>query len=421
MTFILILILLGCSGAISGSETALFALDRQALRRFRRSGHRLEQLAVRLMEHPRRVLMTVLIANTAVNVAVFAVSYVTTRGAEPGAGGAWRAAAMGMITLVLVILCGEILPKAVAYTSAERFSPYAAVLIYVLQNVLAPFRWILGLTLVTPLTRLLTPPGVLMPGVDVDELQFLVDQSAREGVIDSRENHMLQALVALPDVRVRDIMVPRVDIESVSITESPQVIRRLMRDTHRRKIPVYRRDPDDIVGLLYTRDVFLNPHRSTQSLLRPVEFVPEQADLGDLIRHFKETRTQLAVVVDEYGGTAGLVTVEDVLEEIVGDISEAGQPQEQPPVEALDKNTYRVLGDLSIRAWKARFSVGRLKIDVNTVGGLLLAMLGRLPRVGDSVSIHNLTLTVDRMRGRRVECVIIQRRPASAAGGGVAP
>jgi len=418
---LLIIVLLCCSGAISGSETALFALDRQMLRRFRRSTHRLEQLAVRLMEHPRRVLMTVLIANTTVNVAVFAVSYVASRQVEPGAAGALRTALSGVVTLMLVILCGEILPKAVAYTSADRFAPFAAVLIFVLQTVLAPLRWLFGVALVTPLTRLLTSPAPAPSAVDVDELQFLVDQSAREGVIDSRENQMLQALVALPDVRVRDIMVPRVDIESVSVNEPPRAIRRILRQTHRRKVPVYRRDPDDIVGLLYARDAFLNPHAATEALLRPVHFVPEQADLGDLIRHFKQTRTQLAIVVDEYGGTAGLVTVEDVLEEIVGDISEADQPPQQPPVEAIDRNTYRVLGDLSIRAWKSRFAVGRLKIDVNTVGGLLLAMLGRVPREGDRVRVHNLFLTVDRMRGRRVESVIIQRQTAPAPERGQRP
>lgn len=423
MSILLIIVLLCCSGAISGSETALFALDRQMLRRFKHSTHRLQLLAGRLMEHPRRVLITVLIANTAVNVAVFAVSYVAARPSDTSGGSALRTAISGVVTLVLVILCGEILPKAVAYTSADRFAPYSAVLIYVLQTILAPVRWLLGFTLVTPLTRLLTPTDASAE-VETDELQFLVDQSACEGVIDSGENRMLQALVALTDVRVRDIMVPRVDIESLSVSQSPQAVRRILRKTHRRKIPVYGRDSDDIIGLLYTRDAFLSPQAPTLELLRPVHFVPEQADLGDLIRHFKQTQTQLAIVVDEYGGTAGLATVEDILEEIVGDISEADQPMEQRPVEALDSNSYRVLGDLSIRAWKSRFAVGRLKIDVNTVGGLVLAMLGRVPRQGDQVRVHNLTLTVDRMRGRRVQSVIIRRGVGGqpdATLGGVSP
>ena len=227
---------------------------------------------------------------------------------------------------------------------------------------------------------------------------------------------MLQAVVALPDITVREIMAPRVDIESISLGDVPATVLDTLRATHRKKLPVYGRNPDDIVGLLYARDAFLGPDKPIRSLIRPVHFVPEQADVGQLMRHFRDTKTQIAIVVDEYGGTAGLVSVEDVLELIVGDISESDQPPEMPPVEEIDENTYRLLGDLSIRAWKEQFAAGHVGGGIDTLGGLILSRLGRLPRVGDRVHIRNLTLVVERMRGRRIETVLLRRQgePADA-------
>ena len=403
-------ILLACSGIISGSETALFALNRQTLHALGRSSRRVDRLAHSLMEEPRRVLMTVLIANTAINVAIFSISFVAARNtASPSP---WSTATMGLGTLLLVILVGEIIPKVLAYNSAARFAPVAAPLILSLQTALTPIRYCLATFLVVPITRLLSPGDPPPATLSADELRFLVEQSAQEGVINSSESAMLQAVVALPETKVREIMVPRVDIESIALGDEVDRVRDTLRATHRRKLPVYRRDPDDFIGLLYTRDAFLHPQSTVRDLLRPVRFVPEQADLSQLMRHFKQTRTQLAIVVDEYGGTAGLVTVEDVLEQIVGEISEGDQPLETPPVEAIDENNYRLLGDLNIRVWKEQFAVGStggVFSGIDTLGGLILSRLGRLPRVGDRVGIQNLTLTVEKMRGRRVETVLLRR------------
>ncbi len=405
-------ILLMCSGLVSGSETALFALNRQALLGLIRTQKRFERLAYLLMKQPRLVLMTVLITNTAINVAIFAISFVAAQSAASG-GPLWTAAA-GMGTLLLVTLIGEIIPKALAYSSAARFAPAAAPLILFLQTVLSPIRFCLGTFLVVPITRLLSPAKPPPAALDTDELRFLVEQSAKEGVIDSSENAMLQAVVALPGVKVREIMVPRVDMESIALNDPPARVRETLRATHRRKLPVCGRDPDDVVGLLYTRDAFLKPNAAVRDLIRPVRFVPEQADLSHLMQHFRQTRTQFAIVVDEYGGTAGLVSVEDVLEQIVGEISESDQPREIPPVEEIDENTYRLLGDLNIRAWKDQFAVGQVDGGIDTLGGLILARLGRLPREGDCIRIRNLTLTVERMRGRRVETVLLRRERETA-------
>lgn len=410
---VLYIVCLVAGSAVSAAETALFALNRQALHRFRASGHRFQRLAHQLMQHPGRVLRTILISNTAFNVAMFAVSFAAFGGdSDPSTLGALAA---GVTTLALVILFSEILPKAVALSLAEAAAPLAAPLVLLLQTVLAPVQWVLGTLLVTPLTRLINPGSPPPAALDTEELRVLLHHSALEGVISTRENAMLGAVVALPDMTVREIMVPRVDMETVSLGAGRDSIVAALLQSHHRKLPVCGRDPDDIIGLLYTRDVLLHPGKPVRGLVRPVQLVPEQANVSQLMRHFRRTHSQLAIVVDEYGGTAGLVSVEDVLEQIVGDISLSDQPAEAPPVEEIDENTYRLAGDLDVHSWKRQFSPGDIDAGIDTLAGLILSRLGRIPREGDIVTIRNLTLRVERVRRRRIESVLLTRRGHEAA------
>ena len=413
--WLLLLILLPCSGIVSGSETALFGLSRLELRGFATSGGPLKRQAWQLMQHPRRVLMTVLIANTAINVLFFAISFVVLE--NLGRRSPLAASAGGVVALLAIIVFGEILPKAVARTHAARFAPLAAPLIRTLQTALGPVQTILQVCLVEPLSRLLRGPAPCPDEVTVDELRALVEMSAHQGVIDSAENRMLQEIVALPAVKVRQIMRPRVDVVAVALDEDPQRVRRKLGEARLTRLPVYGRDLDDVRGLVYARDLYLDPSAPLADLVRPVQVVPEQAQLLQLIEHFRSTQSRLTIVVDEYGGMAGLVTLRDVLEEIVGEVGGPTGPAE-PATEVIDENTYRLAGDLSIRDWAERFGMPGLASAARfqTVAGLVLAELGRLPREGDSVSIGNLTLTVERLDGRRIERILLRRhRPASDA------
>jgi putative hemolysin len=410
MIWVLVAVLLLCSGTISASETALFALSRQALHQFSRSEGNLGRRVHLVMLHPHRVLMTVLIVNTAVNVSIFAVSFIALRQI---AGVSAAVPAVGsLVVLLSVIFFGEIVPKAVAFRSPRRFAPTAAGLISALQFVLGPVRWVLGTFLVEPITRLLAPHPSTADAVTTEELKLLVEHSAREGVIDSTENEMLQAVVALGDVSVREVMTPRVDICSVAIdppTADRTSVLQTIRRSGRRRLPVRGRDLDDIHGMLYARDLHLNPNVPIKTLIRRVHFVPEQVNLVQLLRHFRSEMIELAIVVDEYGGTAGLVTVEDVVEWIVGDLPDAETPRPAEPAERIDENTYRLPGALSVRDWADRFEVGEVDREVHTLAGLILAKLARLPRAGDTVRIRNLTLTVEAMERRRIQRVLLHR------------
>jgi CBS domain containing-hemolysin-like protein len=237
--------------------------------------------------------------------------------------------------------------------------------------------------------------------------------AARQGVIDTAENMMLQEIVALPQTSVRSVMRPRVDVIAVPLDADPADVRSRMHQARLTKLPVYGRDLDDIRGLVHARDLYLRDDPPLARLIRPVNYIPEQCNLLQVIEHFQATRSQLAIAVDEYGGMAGLVTMEDVLEQIVGDLPGTQKPAE-PAVEVISPNVYRLAGDLNVRDWAQRFGMTKLTgTKVQTVAGLILARLGRLPQEGESVRFANLTLTVERLAGRRIDRILLTHNPGA--------
>ncbi len=413
LQLLLLAALLACSATASGCETALFALTRQNLRAFACSENRFKQLAAYLMGHPRLVLITVLITNTTVNVCFFVVSFFFFEQlslAHPLA--AWLG---GIAAPFVLILCGEVLPKAACLAHGPSLAPVAAPLIESVALLLTPLRWVLERAVVAPLTRILVPGPGESQHVTTDELRALVELSARQGVINVRENEILQRIVVLPETSVRSIMVPRVDMDAVSFAADRKTLLRRLRESGRTKIPVYGRGLDDILGLIHAVDVHLERGRPLRELLKPVHFVPEQANLLQLVQDFRRRGTQLAIVVDEHGGTAGLVALEDVLEHIVGDLADADEAAFAPRVEVIDRNAYRLSGDVSVRALADYFGVGAGVERVETLGGFMLSQLGRLPQPGDVVRTANLKLTVERVAARRVETVRVELiEPADA-------
>lgn len=413
MVWVALCILLVCSGSVSGSETALFALTRKDLLDARKSGGTLSRRLYRVMQHPNRVLMTVLIANTAINTAIFSLSYLLVERVPDDQPEI--AAAIGTGVLASVVVFGEMLPKAVALANARALAPISAVLIAILEFVLIPIHWILSNLVVNPIIRLVSPESRGTETVSTEELRLLVEHSAREGHFGATENEMLQAVVGMAEVSVREVMTPRVDIESVGIEDSPRVLRKTATATRRRVLPVRGRDLDDIRGIVYARKLLLFPEAMLSELLQPADFIPEQANLAQVSRHFREQSSQckatahMAIIVDEYGGTAGLVTNEDVVEWIVGDLPTSDEAGTTTVTERIDEDTYRVSADLGIAAWGDGLGIEEVDRRANTVGGLILARLGRLPRVGESVRIRNLRLTVESMQRHRIERVLIRR------------
>jgi putative hemolysin len=289
-----------------------------------------------------------------------------------------------------------------AFRLGERWAVIGAAPIALFARAMAPVLWLTEKFFVTPLTRIIAPRPAGAGDMTADELATLMDVSARRGVLDDDAGSMLQGIIELTDLSVGDIMVPRVDMVACDVDDPPETLAETFRRTGLRKIPVYERDIDNIVGVVHAKRLFLRPDAPVREHVRDVIFVPEAADLEKLLLQFRVKRRQMAMVVDEYGGLAGLVTLEDALEEIVGDIPDTEGERPPQPVQRIGGNAYLVDGMLSVHEWVDAFHMDIAIERYRTIGGFVASLLGRMPRVGDEATYRNLRFEVVSMRGRRI-------------------
>jgi len=305
------LMLLACSAFMSGSETAFSSLSRRQSKIFQTSANRLQALAAKLLDNPRRLLTSLLFGNMFVNVLFFALASTLSlsfaKHIGPVAG-----LITAVISFVVLLLFGEMLPKSLAYSHSRQFCIVAAPASFLCTRVLSPVLRIFEFALVTPLLRLLTGPTETPgPGnaVTVEQFKTLIESSRQRGPDTSHENRLFAEVVELGFLKVRHVMRPRVDMITCAATDSREKVQRLMAENNLTKIPVYAKHLDNIVGCIHQRNLLLTPDMPVAKLLKKVNFVPEQKDVESLLEFFRESKTDMAIVVDEYGGIAGAVSV----------------------------------------------------------------------------------------------------------------
>ena len=337
---------------------------------------------------------------------LFATSYMLFRDLAARAG-AWITPVAGIGSVLLVVIGGEVVPKVLGVTLADKLAPLSATVLHFSGYVLGPVGRVLDAVAVEPLTRLIFGrPGRHAPTeneLTTSELKTLLEMSRRHGLINRVEDVYLREVIDLSEIRVRDIMVPRVEVEAFDIDGSPEDLRMMMRATRLTKIPVYDNSIDNLVGLVYAKVLFFEPDKPLRDLVTPVRFVPELITGEQLLQHFRKTKSQIAIVVDEFGGMAGLVTLEDVLEEIVGEIHDPEDEPSEPEIVQLSDSQYEISGRLSIHYWVETFGISGLADRVATVGGLVTTRLGRPARAGDVVRIGNVELSVIAAGSRRIQ------------------
>jgi len=405
---LLMTVLLACSGFFSGTETALFNLTRGQLYRFSRSKSRLGPLAASLMRRPRRVLQTLLLGNMIVNVTYEATAAVmiialSRRGLPAGA-----VVALAGLPVFVLILLGEVTPKMLAYRLGERWALPAAVPLSFVCRLAKPVVWLLETCLVEPISKLVAPQRAADADITAGELSALLRLSAKRGLIGHDASALLQEIVHLTDIRVSEIMVPRVDVVAYDVNDPGHGLIELFTKTRLRKVPVYDGKIDNVVGVIHAKRLLLNPSQPLRELVSPVVFIPEAANIERALLQLRVRRAQTAVVVDEYGGVAGLITLEDIVEQIVGDIEETQEAPRGEPVQRISQNVYMLDGDLAIHEWAEAFDLDLAERRVSTVGGFVTSLLGRIPAVGDKATYRNLHFTVEQMRGRRISKVRLE-------------
>jgi putative hemolysin len=342
-----------------------------------------------------------------VNVLFFAVgSMLVLRASTQLAG--WQSTLVGCAPVLAVIFFGGVLPKVFAATYPTVVATVVAGPLYVFDRIVGPICVVLQRVLVTPGVRLLTPPEQGPRPVGHEELQELLEHSTAQGVLAPGESLLLQEVVELGTINVREIAIPRVDMVTFDITEPRDAFLDLVRQKGLKRLPVYRDEPDNVIGLLLARDVLLKPDDPLEDLVRPIWFVPETKPIDSLLRDFQQSGREVAIAVDEYGGVTGLVTLQDVIVEVVGDVFEPGEAPAEL-VRQIDQDTYVINGRLSIRDWSQAFGQRFAGIGVDTIGGLITARLGRLARAGDTLTLRNLQFTVTKVHRNRIVEVRLQR------------
>jgi len=403
-----------CSAFFSASETALFAANRVVLRQRRAQGDRRARTAYALLNHASELLTTLLAGNTMANVGAtvvatsIALSLVGRRGAE------W-AAFLG--TTVVLLILAEIAPKTLAARHADRFALAIADPINALMRLFTPLIRVLSViatALVRPFGAHITPRA---PLVTEEQLRFLVEVGEEEGVIEEEEREMIHSIFEFGDTVVREVMRPRVDIIAVPADATVNRAIGLMSEHGHSRLPVFEGTVDHVVGVVYMRDLVpvLRQGKLDQpvsEVRRPAFFVPETKKVDELFKDMQQRKVSMAIVLDEFGGTAGLVTVEDLLEEIVGEIQDEYDLEEKP-IHLLDANTVVVNARIHVEEVNELLGI-RLPMDeVDTVAGLVYSLFGRVPVQGEKVTLPGAELRVEKTLGQRITRVRITRTAAT--------
>jgi len=408
------------------AEIALVSIRRSRVEQMVEEGRPGARRVQRLLQDPGRFLavsqlgLTVIgflaSAYAAVNLSQTLAGVLVGVGMDPGTADVVALVIVTVILALFTIVFAELVPKTLALAHPERFALTLSGPLDVLGRILAPV-----VALLTGITRAVTR----MIGVDIsaeaqitaEELRLIVERGGEQGILEAEEEQMINAVIELGDRRIHEVMVPRIAIVALPASSSfDEAVDRIIDEGHSR-LPVYETSVDEVVGILYAKDLlpFLKSSSDAPSnlraMLRTPVFVPESMTIDDLLHEFQRRKVHIAIVLDEYGGTAGLVTIEDLLEEIVGEIQDE-YDVEEPLVEMLDDHSARVDGRASVDdlldLWDMKLQLED-EDEYDTVGGLVYHRIGGIPQPGDEIHVDGLRLTVETTDGRRVGKVLVVR------------
>ena len=397
------------SATFSAAEIAILSANRFRVRQLADDGSRRARLLQRLLDHPARMLTVILIFITAINYAN--ESLVTYWLHNLNGLPEW---VPFLSLLVLVLIFAEVTPITYAAANPELTSTALAPLINVSIKLLQPLVTVLT-AFSNMLVRLFGGEPQPRPLITGQEVLTIVDMEMERGVLEEEEGEMIHSIFEFSDTIVREIMRPRIDIVAVSDTATISHAIDLCIDHHYSRLPVYQGNLDHMIGMVHAKDML--PHQirnetevAVREVMRPAPFVPETKHISELLREFRETKQTLAIVLDEYGGTAGLVTVEDLLEEIVGEIYDEYDVV-QPDVEWLDPHTVIINGKLLIEEVEDLLGHELPHGEYDTIGGMIYNHFGDVPTCGEHFFVDGYEFTVEQLDGHRIVKVRVQLPP----------
>lgn len=405
---ILLIILLILSGFFSMSETALMSLSKIRIRHMTEEGIKGAKLVEKLLEDPNKLLGAILIGNNIVNIGASALATTLTTRFFGGSEASVAVATMGMTILVLIF--GEITPKSVAKQKSEKVSLLVS----------KPIK--LCVTLFKPLVVVFTgissvfirlsgaDPKAAEPFITEEELKTMVGVSEEEGVLEDVEKEMIFNVFDFADMQVKDVMVQRVDISALSVDTTYEEVLDLVKRDQFSRIPIYNETIDDIIGILNVKDLIIADNAKegfdVRKYVREPFYTFEFKKITEVFNEMKKTRNPMSVVLDEYGGTVGIITLEDIIEEVVGEIEDE-YDEESNMIEVVDENEYIVDGSTKLHDISELIGVNIESEDLDSVGGLIIEELGRIPEKDEEVLINDIRFVVEELDKNRIKKVRI--------------
>lgn len=402
MQFIVLLVLLLLSAFFSSAETALTTVNRIRIRTLADEGNKRAKTVLRITDDSGKLLSAILIGNNIVNLS--ASSLTTTLAYN--LGGTMVAVASGILTLA-ILLFGEITPKTMATIHAEKISLLYAPVISVFMKLMTPVIFIVNGLAGGILMLLRIDPNAQNKLMTENELRTIVDVSHEDGVIESGEKEMIYNVFDLGDAKAKDVMVPRVHVTFADVESTYEELIEIFREDKFTRLPVFEETTDNVIGTINMKDLLLYDNRKdfhVRDILREAYFTYEYKNTAELLVEMRQASFNIAIVLDEYGETAGLITLEDLLEEIVGEIHDEYDENEEDFIQELGEREYSVEGSTNLEDLNDRLDLKLSSDDYDSVGGLIIEYLDRLPEVGDEITTEEgIRMVVEKLDKNRIE------------------
>ena len=413
---VIFIVLLGFSGFFSSTETSLFSLNKTQVEKMRADGNRRVDLIERLLSEPRRLIVTILIGNEFVNVAASVISaamVIQLFGAD-------NKFVNLFVMVPLLLVFGEITPKVLAIRNNVAFATFESGPIDQFARLITPLRWVVRAVSEFFTTLIVGKERSRGNIVTEDMVRTLAHVAVGEGTLDHAEAQYIDQIFDFGSQRVNDLMTARADVTFVPVEATGGEILATFRDSRQSRMPVYDDNRDNIIGILHARDLLAvdinnlgQDWHSREGLLRPPFFVPESKSASDLFATFRQRKKSFALVVDEYGGVTGVITMADLLESIFGDIPTPSDEADEDWVHELADNRFALPGATPLEDFNARFHANFEVEDIRTLGGLVLHHFGELPSEGASIEIWPFRFTAQRIDANRIVEILVELLPGA--------
>lgn len=411
ITLIIIIACIVMSAYFSATETAFSSLNRIRIKNMAEKGNKKAALVMKLSDNYDSLLSTILIGNNIVNIlsaSLATVLFVKLLGDEAGPS------VSTAVTTVVVLVFGEVTPKSIAKEMPEKFAMFSAPFLKCLVVILTPFNFLFGLW--KKLLSLIIKSEE-DSGITEEEFLSIVEEAEQDGGIDEQESMIIQNAMEFTEQVAMDILTPRVDITGASVEATKDEIAAIFADTAYSRLPLYEDTLDHIVGVIYHKDFhnyIYNTDREISEIIRPAVFVPKTKKIGVLLKELQQKKSHIAVVVDEYGGTVGIITLEDILEELVGEIWDEHDEVSQDIIVKSEKESV-ICGNTHLEKVCEHLELEYNEEEANaaTLNGWLMNQLGKVPELDDTYTYENYTFTVLNMDDKRVDKVRVVKNEES--------